>query len=128
MKELQKRNKKLMFNFVFLSFLPNMMERKARYHQKLFCGRYSTNGDIFLSACQGLWKFIAFSFFYKNDTIMWFIPSFEKKMWCKTLLFHFHLKEKNYIFLALLSLYAFIQSSSYAMAAVTAFCWKTINK
>lgn len=68
-----------MFNFVFLSFLPNMMERKVRYHQKLFCGRYSTNGDIFLSACQGLWKFIAFSFFYKNDTIMWFIPSFEKK-------------------------------------------------
>ena len=67
-----------MFNFVFLSFLPNMMETKARYHQKLFCGRYSTNGDIFLSACQGLWKFIAFSFFYKNDTIVWFIPSLHK--------------------------------------------------
>lgn len=36
----------------YANFLPNMMERKARYHQKLFCGRYSTNGDIFLSACQ----------------------------------------------------------------------------
>ena len=30
------------------------MESKAQYHHKLFCGRYSTDGNVFLSACQGL--------------------------------------------------------------------------
>lgn len=99
LKELQKRNKKLMLNFVFLSFLPNMMEKKVRYHQKLFCGRYSTNGDIFLSACQGLWKFIAFSCFYKKLMIplCGLFLHLKKKMQCKTLLFHFHLKAKSKI-------------------------------
>ncbi|XP_074644876.1 DDB1- and CUL4-associated factor 11-like [Tubulanus polymorphus] len=34
------------------NFLPNLMERKAKYSHKAFCGMYSQNGEVFLSACQ----------------------------------------------------------------------------
>lgn len=36
----------------YANFIPNKMERRAQYHQKLFCGRYSCDGNVFLSACQ----------------------------------------------------------------------------
>lgn len=39
---------------VFLhSFLPNYVSHKDTYQQKAFCGVYSEDGNMFLSACQG---------------------------------------------------------------------------
>lgn len=35
------------------SFLPNYVSHKDTYQQKAFCGVYSENGNMFLSACQG---------------------------------------------------------------------------
>uniref|UniRef100_A0A8C9VK02 Ddb1 and cul4 associated factor 11 n=1 Tax=Scleropages formosus TaxID=113540 RepID=A0A8C9VK02_SCLFO len=35
-----------------LSFLPNHVAHKEMYHQKAFCGVYSEDGNMFLSACQ----------------------------------------------------------------------------
>ncbi len=35
------------------NFLPNRREQVARFGQKIFCGTYSKNGEIFMSACQG---------------------------------------------------------------------------
>lgn len=34
------------------NFIPNKMEAIARYQHKLFCGRHSSDGTVFLSACQ----------------------------------------------------------------------------
>ncbi|KAK3745060.1 hypothetical protein QZH41_014556, partial [Actinostola sp. cb2023] len=34
------------------NYLPNTMETKGRYRQKAFCGTYSHDGTVFLSACQ----------------------------------------------------------------------------
>lgn len=33
-------------------FLPNRSQKLAHYHHKVFCGQFSQQGDIFLSACQ----------------------------------------------------------------------------
>eukprot|EP00794_Sanderia_malayensis_P019186 gene19186-21108_t len=33
-------------------FLPNAMTTMKRFRQKVFCGQYSTDGNVFLSACQ----------------------------------------------------------------------------
>ncbi|GFN89835.1 Ddb1- and cul4-associated factor 11 [Plakobranchus ocellatus] len=33
-------------------FLPNYMERKARYNHKAFCGKYSEDGNVYMTACQ----------------------------------------------------------------------------
>lgn len=33
-------------------FLPNFMERKACYNHKAFCGKYSEDGNVFMTACQ----------------------------------------------------------------------------
>ncbi|KAJ3611881.1 hypothetical protein NHX12_021894 [Muraenolepis orangiensis] len=33
-------------------FLPNYVSHKDTYHQKVFCGLYSNDGSMFLSACQ----------------------------------------------------------------------------
>ncbi|KXJ16439.1 DDB1- and CUL4-associated factor 11 [Exaiptasia diaphana] len=38
--------------FASSNYLPNTMETKARYRQKAFCGTYSQDGKVFLSACQ----------------------------------------------------------------------------
>ena len=38
---------------VFESYLPNKADLIAKYKQKVFCGTYSTCGDLFMSACQG---------------------------------------------------------------------------
>lgn len=35
------------------SFLPNHVVYKDTYQQKVFCGVYSDEGNMFLSACQG---------------------------------------------------------------------------
>jgi WD repeat-containing protein 23 len=35
------------------SYLPNTVEMKAKYGQKAFCGTYSRDGTVFMSACQG---------------------------------------------------------------------------
>lgn len=35
------------------SFLPNYVSHKDTYQQKAFCGVYSEDGNMFLSACQG---------------------------------------------------------------------------
>lgn len=42
-----------MFNLVISSFLPNYVSHKDTYQQKAFCGVYSEDGNMFLSACQG---------------------------------------------------------------------------
>lgn len=34
------------------NYVPNKMETKAQHHNKLFCGSYSRDGTVFLSACQ----------------------------------------------------------------------------
>ncbi len=34
-------------------FLPNKRQVLLKYRQKAFCGSYSDDGDLFLSACQG---------------------------------------------------------------------------
>ena len=36
-----------------LSYLPNHMDEMARYNHKAFCGVYSADGNVFLSAAQG---------------------------------------------------------------------------
>lgn len=36
----------------YANFIPNKMETKAHCREKLFCGRYSSDGTVFLSACQ----------------------------------------------------------------------------
>lgn len=36
----------------YANFIPNKMETKAQYLHKLFCGRFSSDGSVFLSACQ----------------------------------------------------------------------------
>ncbi|XP_065064289.1 DDB1- and CUL4-associated factor 11-like [Rhopilema esculentum] len=33
-------------------FLPNSMQTMKKFRQKLFCGEYSTDGTVFMSACQ----------------------------------------------------------------------------
>ncbi|GFR62296.1 DDB1- and CUL4-associated factor 11 [Elysia marginata] len=33
-------------------FLPSFMERKASYNHKAFCGKYSEDGNVFMTACQ----------------------------------------------------------------------------
>lgn len=38
---------------LLLSFLPNHVTHKDTYQQKAFCGVYSDDGNMFLSACQG---------------------------------------------------------------------------
>ena len=38
---------------IYSKILPNRKTEIARHSSKLFCGSYSTNGDIFMSACQG---------------------------------------------------------------------------
>uniref|UniRef100_A0A8C8GPK6 DDB1- and CUL4-associated factor 11 n=1 Tax=Oncorhynchus tshawytscha TaxID=74940 RepID=A0A8C8GPK6_ONCTS len=38
--------------FTLLSFLPNHVTHKDTYQQKAFCGVYSDDGNMFLSACQ----------------------------------------------------------------------------
>lgn len=41
-------------SYTFLhSFLPNHVVYKDTYQQKVFCGVYSDEGNMFLSACQG---------------------------------------------------------------------------
>lgn len=35
-------------------FLPNRGKQLARFGQKIFCGKFSTCGDMFMSACQGM--------------------------------------------------------------------------
>ena len=43
-----------MVTFLFtFSFLPNQMRTVAKYQQKAFCGGFSEDGTVFLSACQG---------------------------------------------------------------------------
>lgn len=37
---------------IYSKILPNRKTEIARHSSKLFCGSYSTNGDIFMSACQ----------------------------------------------------------------------------
>ena len=38
---------------IFCSYLPNECEIMASYHHKAFCGTYSQDGKVFLSASQG---------------------------------------------------------------------------
>jgi len=38
---------------VMSSYLPNRGQKVASFCQKVFCGAYSRDGDIFMSACQG---------------------------------------------------------------------------
>lgn len=35
------------------NFIPNEMSAAAEYHSKAFCGSFSKDGNVFLSACQG---------------------------------------------------------------------------
>ena len=37
---------------LYSEILPNRKSEVARHSSKLFCGSFSTNGDIFMSACQ----------------------------------------------------------------------------
>ena len=39
--------------FFYTSYLPNSCETMARYRSKAFCGTYSSDGTMFMSACQG---------------------------------------------------------------------------
>uniref|UniRef100_A0A672GJF4 Uncharacterized protein n=1 Tax=Salarias fasciatus TaxID=181472 RepID=A0A672GJF4_SALFA len=43
---------KVLTRVVLCSFLPNYVSHKDTYQQKAFCGVYSENGNMFLSACQ----------------------------------------------------------------------------
>jgi WD repeat-containing protein 23 len=45
------------------NFLPNTITRVASYGHKAFCGTYSKDGNIFLSAAQGNQSFV------KNDNL-----------------------------------------------------------
>lgn len=38
------------------TFLPNKMKKIARYRSKAFCGSYSTDGKLLVTASQGLIK------------------------------------------------------------------------
>ena len=45
-------------------FLPNERQVLGRYRQKVFCGSYSDDGNLFLTSCQGKTKsdFVSFQF------------------------------------------------------------------
>uniref|UniRef100_A0AAX7TDX9 DDB1- and CUL4-associated factor 11 n=1 Tax=Astatotilapia calliptera TaxID=8154 RepID=A0AAX7TDX9_ASTCA len=47
-----RRNIKIVTPVFFCSFLPNYVSHKDTYQQKAFCGVYSEDGNMFLSACQ----------------------------------------------------------------------------
>lgn len=38
----------------FLRVLPNKMNMLDRYHGKVFCGTFARDGDVFMSAAQGM--------------------------------------------------------------------------
>lgn len=58
-------------NLFLHSFLPNHVVYKDTYQQKVFCGLYSDEGNMFLSACQGetgtlLLVFIFYAQYFPN--------------------------------------------------------------
>ena len=41
-------------SYIGHNYLPNEFKQVAKYSNKMFCGTYSKDGNIFLSASQGL--------------------------------------------------------------------------
>lgn len=57
--------------FVFIRFLPNSPHVVQCYSHKAFCGTYSQDGELFLTACQGKCEFIGRLLIISNSNRNW---------------------------------------------------------